>query len=226
MAESVRVGIVGAGRIARALVARIDAAYQLTVVSRRAGRMTTGQRDLPVTDDPAAVRRCALVLLAVPAAQVANALRWVAPHLGPGAFAVNLATESVSRALQVDGVRLVACKIIGQSGRIESGIPAAFVVDGASPDERALLSEVLRGAGTVLDAPEELVARVNELVARHMIGAQLDLLRELDRLDLPGAARDAAISNLAVGVWLATASGNTGPFLRTLVAEMTEARPR
>jgi len=62
-------------------------------------------------------------------------------------------------------------------------------------------------------------------VARRMIAAQLDLVAALDELGLPPQAREAALGNLAVGIWGAVASGNTGPFLTRIVEELrTPAR--
>lgn len=219
------VGIVGAGRMGRALAARVGLDREPVVVSRRAGRLELADgRVLPVGADPAALGACAVVLLTVPADDVAAALAWVRPHLRADALAVNPATELATSELDGGGIRLVGCKIVGQSGQIERGVPAALIVDGASAAEQALLGTVLRRVGAVLAAPESLVATVNDLVARRMIAAQLELAGELDGLGLPPAARDAAIGNLAVGVWQAVAAGNTGPFLTRLLQQVTAER--
>ncbi|MEO6885525.1 MAG: NAD(P)-binding domain-containing protein, partial [Jatrophihabitantaceae bacterium] len=216
-----RVCIVGAGRMGRALATRIGGDHQVVVTSRRPSRFTTVTgREVVVRADPAAVRGCAVVLLAVPAPGIVDAARWVAPHLAPDALVVNLATELPTPDLAVPGVRLVACKVIGQSGQIAQGSPAALIVDGADEAERKLLASVMCPVGAVIEASEDLVAGVNALVARRMITAQLELARELDAMGLPPAAREAAIGNLAVGVWGAVASGNTGPFLTKIVDEI------
>lgn len=215
------VGIVGAGRMGQALAARLGGDHELVVVSRHAGGFTTADgRDVRVGDDPAALRDCAVVLLAVPAHEVPAALDRVRAHLGPGALTLNLATELPTAELDGSGVRLIGCKIIGQSGQIARGIAAALVVDGATDAERVVLADLLRPVGAVLDAPESLVAKVNDLVARRVIAAERDLARELDEAGLPAAARDAAAGNLAAGIWQAVASGNTGPYLTRLIAEL------
>jgi pyrroline-5-carboxylate reductase len=216
------VGIVGAGRMGRALAVRIAMDRAPVVVSRRpdALELTDGST-LPVCTDPAALGDCAVVLLAVPAGEVAAALAWIRPHLGSDVLVVNPATELATSELDGTGVRLVGCKIIGQSGQIERGVPAALVVDGATGAERLALTTALRRVGAVLEAPESLVATVNDRVARRMIAAQLELARELDDLGVPPAAREAAVGNLAVGVWQAVAAGDTGPYLTRLVAELT-----
>lgn len=86
-----------------------------------------------------------------------------------------------------------------------------------------MLTDVLRRVGTVIDAPEELVAEVNELVARHMVAAYLTLVQTLDQMELSEGAHHAAVNNLATGIWRAVTSGNTGPFLRTIIHEMAVA---
>lgn len=214
-------GIVGAGRMGRALVTRLTGERELVVVSRRPGDVALeGGRRVPVGTDPAALAGCAAVLLAVPAPGIAEALAWVGPHLGAGAIAVNLATELPTPGLAGAGPRVVGCKIIGQSGQIARGVAAALVVDGATAAERTLLAQLLAPVGALVEAPEQLAASVNELVARHMIAAHRDLGRALDGLALPPAARTAAVANLAVGVWQAVAAGSTGPYLTRLLAEL------
>jgi hypothetical protein len=217
---TLRICVVGAGRMGRALAARVGTEHEVVVVSRRPGRLrSAGGRELTVGSDPAAVAGCGLVLLAVPAPEVAAAAGWVAPHADPGVVAVNLATELPTSDVDVPGLRVVGCKIIGQSGQIERGVPAALIADGATGSERTLLATALGPVGVVLDGPEDLVARVNDLVARRMIAAQLDLLTALGAVGLPAGARDAVLGNLAVGVWSAVAAGNTGPFLTRILEQ-------
>jgi len=204
----------------RALAARIGLVRAPVVVSRSAGELDLGDgRTVRIGADPAALGDCPVVILAVPAGEVAAALAWIRPQLRSDALVVNPATELATSDLDGAGVRLVGCKIIGQSGQIQRGVPAALIVDGAAAAERTVLATMLRPVGVVLDGPEGLVATVNDLVARRMVAAQLELARELDLLGLPTAARDAAIGNLAAGVWQAVAAGNTGPFLTRIVAE-------
>lgn len=223
--SEVRVCIVGAGRMGRALATRIGTGHDVVVVSRRPGRLLLADgRELVVGDDPAAARGCAVVLLAVPADEVPAALHWVAPCLDSGALAVNLATELDTAeldtaALDEVGAQLAGCKIVGQSGELERGAPAALVISRADAAQRELLTGVMREVGYVVDAPERLVAQVNELVARRIVTAQSAMAEELDALALPAAVRNAALGNLALGVWRAIASGNTGPFLRRIVAQ-------
>jgi hypothetical protein len=210
----------------RALATRLGGEHEVVLVSRRPGRVTDGAgRVLQVGSDPAAASGCAIVLLAVPAPEVAAAAAWIAPHVDRAALVVNLATELPTANIAVPGLRLVGCKIIGQSAQIEQGSPAALIAGAMSGTERALLASTLGRVGVVIDGPEQLAMRVNDLVARRMIAAQLDLVAALDELGLPPQAREAALGNLAVGIWGAVASGNTGPFLTRIVEELrTPAR--
>jgi hypothetical protein len=210
----------------RALATRLGGEHEVVLVSRRPGRVTDGAgRVLQVGSDPAAAAGCAIVLLAVPASEGAAAAAWIAPHVDRAALVVNLATELPTASIAVPGLRLVGCKIIGQSAQIEQGSPAALIAGAMSGTERALLASTLGRVGVVIDGPEQLAMRVNDLVARRMIAAQLDLVAALDELGLPPQAREAALGNLAVGIWGAVASGNTGPFLTRIVEELrTPAR--
>ena len=221
-----QVCVVGAGRMGRALATRLGGEHEVVLVSRRPGRMTDGEgRVLDVGSDPAAASGCAIVLLAVPAPEVAAAAAWIAPHVDRTGLVVNLATELPTADVAVPGLRLVGCKIIGQSTQIARGSPAALVAGAMTGTERALLVDALGRVGVVIDAPEQLAARINDLVARRMIAAQLDLTAALDEMGAPPHAREAALGNLAVGIWRAVASGNTGPFLTRIVEQLrTPAR--
>ena len=209
----------------RALAARLGPRGDLVLVSRHADRVALPDgRQILIGTDPAVLVDCAVVLLAVPAIEVPGALARVRPHLGAGAIVVNIATELATSDLDGVGIRLLGCKIIGQSGQIARGVPAALVVNGATCAERAVLARVLEPVGAVLNAPESLVAEVNDRVARRVIAAQLSLVRELGELGVPAVAHDAVIRNLAPGVWQAVASGNTGPFLSKIIEELSAAR--
>jgi pyrroline-5-carboxylate reductase len=208
----------------RALAARIGAGVELVGLSRRPDRIERGasRPALVVGTDPAAARCCELVLLAVPAAGIADALRWLAPHLAPGTVVANMATELATPPLAalLPGCHVIACKVVGQSGEIAHGAMAVFVVDHVDEVQRELVAAALDGVGTVVALPEDVVAEVNDLVARHVVAAQLALAAELDAREVPAQLRDAALGNLAVGITRAVASGTAGPFLRAIVDEL------
>jgi hypothetical protein len=218
-----RVCLVGAGRLASAFALRIDAAADLVAVSRRRGRLArpAGCDELAVSDDPGTAAGAQLVLLAVPAEQVPPTMRWLAPHLPAGTVVANLATEldTDSVAPLLPGCQVIGCKIVGQSGEIAAGSPAAIVVSGATLEQTRLVAAALADVGTVVAGAEATAARVNETVARVMIAAHRELVSELDALDVPTTMRHAVFGNLAVGIMRTVASGTAGPYLRKLMAE-------
>ncbi|MGH8961363.1 MAG: hypothetical protein ACRDWT_09165 [Jatrophihabitantaceae bacterium] len=219
-----RLCLVGAGRLATAFARRIASDADLVAVSRHRGRLPRpdGCPDLVVFDTPATAAGSELVLLAVPAEQVPAAMRWLAPHLPAGTVVANLATEldTASVAPLLPGCQVIACKVVGQSGEIAAGAPAALVVSGTTLEQTRLVAAALAGIGTVVAGDEQLAARVNETVARCMIGSHLLLVDGLDRLVLPDTVRQAAIANLAVGILRAVSSGTAGPYLRRIMAEL------
>jgi hypothetical protein len=221
-----RLCLVGAGRLARALSLRIFARADLVAVSRHRGRLPRGGStpDLVVSADPATAAGAELVLLAVPADQVRTAMRWLAPHLSAGTVVANLATDLVTASVAplLPRCRVIACKVVGQSGEIAAGSPAALVVSGATLEQTRLVAVALAGVGTVVTGSEELAARVNEAVARQMISGYLELIDDLNRLELPDAVRQAALANLAVGVVRTVSSGTAGPYLRRIMAELAK----
>jgi hypothetical protein len=211
--------------LAKALSLRISADTDLVAVSRRPGRLArqSGQPDLIVSADPADVAGAGLILLAVPAGEIAAAMRWLAPHLAVTAVVVNMATElaTASVASQLPGHRVIACKVVGQAGEIAYGTPAALIVSGATAPEARLVAAALAGVGPVVVADETVAAQVNELVARRIVTARAALVDELDRIAVPDTIARAAVGNVAVGVLRALSNGTAGPYLRRILREMT-----
>lgn len=92
MSAGIRVCIVGAGRMGRALAGRIDPGHHVVLLSRHPVQFTTADgRVLAAGDDPVAARDCAVVLLAVPAPEMKRALGSIAPALPDGVLVANLA---------------------------------------------------------------------------------------------------------------------------------------
>ena len=221
--ESVRVCLVGAGRLATALALRISVDTDVVAVSRHSGRLARpgGRADVIVSDDPATAAAAELVLLAVPADEIAAAVRWLAPHLPAGVVIANMATELATASVVslLPGCRVIACKVVGQAGEIAHGSPTALVVSGATPEETSLVASALAHVGTVVVAAEEIAAQVNELAARRIVAAHQALSGELDKLALPDAIREPALANLAVGVLRALSTGTAGPYLCRIIEE-------
>lgn len=221
--ESVRVCLVGAGRLASALALRISVDTEVIVVSRHSGLLARpdGRPDIIVSDDPATAATAELILLAVPADEIAAAARWLAPHLPAGVVVANMATELATApvASLLPGCRVIACKVVGQAGEIAHGSPTALVVSGATVEETSLVAAALAGVGAVVVAAEEIAAQVNELAARRIVAAHQTLIGELDKLAVPCAIRESALANLAVGVLRALSSGTAGPYLRRIIEE-------
>jgi pyrroline-5-carboxylate reductase len=221
--EPVRVCLVGAGRLASALALRISVDTDVIVVSRHSGRLARpdGRPDIIVSDDPATAATAELVLLAVPADEIAAAARWLAPHLPAGVVIANMATELATAPLAslLPGCRVVACKVVGQAAEIAQGSPTALVVSGATPEETSLVAAALADVGTVVVAAEEVAAQVNELAARRIVAAHQALSDELDKLAVPDSIREPALANLAVGVLRALSTGTAGPYLCRIIEE-------
>lgn len=226
--RKIKVCVVGAGRLGRAIANRVPNAFDLVVVSRRSDQFPrpNGQGKLIVTDDLREARGSSVVLIAVPSSQVVTAMTALRPYLPSGALVANMATEAATDdvAAVMPRCRVVGCKVLGQSGEIERGSPALVAVQYASPEDRKLLAAVFSDVGEVVAASEELATAVNSLVARRMVDAHAGLADELQRLGVGDHVVRAVLGNLAVGVLRSIANGDAGPYLRRVIEEFGAAR--
>ena len=213
------IAVVGAGRLARALVDRLSPHLDVIVVRRDAGRPPVGHAQEVTFHELDALRRCAVALLALPPAALSEVVALVAPHLGDATIVVNMATEADTSVLQRDHpqVVLAAAKLVGQAGAISQGSPALVLVDHADEPAFHRLQEVLGPLGTVVRGSERLVLSVNSAVAEEIVAANRSIRERLGDLGLPPAGIDIAVSTMAVGMLQALCRGEAGPFLRKFV---------
>lgn len=215
-----RVVVVGMGRLGKALVRRIPTEFEVVGLSRTVHDPAPFDRPtLVVTDDLSVVDSSGVILLAVPPDAIPETLERLAPHLGTTALVVNMATEAATPQMRryAPTARLISAKIIGQAGEIAAGSPAVIVVDFATAEELTVITEVLRGLGSVIVAPEQLVLDVNSAVAEEIVAAEHAVRVRLQRLEVPGPAITTALTTMAVGILRAVATDSCGPFLKRFV---------
>lgn len=225
--EPAGVAVAGAGRLGRLLARRLPGGTCRAIYTRRpeaAGDLATAV-GAAAGAEPAVVRGCDVVLLALPPDAVAAALEAFRPHLAPGTLVVNMATQLETEPLRrrFPEWRVAAAKLVGHAREIEAGEIGAVVVDHAAPSEFALIRRLLGGLGPVLAGDEKLVLQVNTAVAEELLKALRGLERRLASLGVPEAVAAAALQGSAPGVLRSLAKNDLGPFLRSVV-EREEAK--
>lgn len=179
-----RIAIVGAGGIGGYLAAKLTYAGQEVALLARGGqlaairedglRLIDPEGDLTVrptilTDDPGAIGTPDLIVLAVKAHQLAEAIEQIRPAVGPGTRLLPFqngvdAPDTLSRAFGPDrsliGVAMILANITAPGVITRYGPPGAFVV-GTGNGGQAGVADIIgtfRAAG--IDAPERPDVRV------------------------------------------------------------------
>lgn len=213
-----KVAILGAGRMAALLTARIPGSYRKVIINRNRARAVALADEVGAlaSDQVAAVRGCDVIFLAVPAEAISGLIADLLPHMEEGALLVNMATDLMTAELQAafPARRIVAAKMVGHARAMANGRPGAVVLDHVNDADAALLSDLLGGLGPVLRGNEEQVLAVNTTVAEEMVRAEASLRARLGEMGLAPALVDAAARTMAPGVFQAVTDGDAGPFLQ------------
>ncbi|HET7529351.1 MAG TPA: hypothetical protein VFJ98_00150 [Mycobacteriales bacterium] len=221
-----RVGIIGSGRLARALVARLPPGTDLVVLARRPLSAPL-PRPAEVSTAPDVLAGVTVVVAAVPGEAVGDVIATAAPVLSAGTVVCNAATDAATPpvAARFPDLTVVGTKFIGQAGEIERGARGVVVVDGAAPEVLAELTALFAGIGPVVAMDESAVLRINTAVAEEMVRAVSAIRGRLAEVDVPPDVATVALSTLAVGILRSLADGTAGPFVRRIVDRLAAELP-
>ncbi|WP_338316294.1 NAD(P)-binding domain-containing protein, partial [Streptomyces bohaiensis] len=226
------VGVLGTGRLGRALATRLAAVPdgpRLAVADRDRELATALGRGLAVPALPPArlAAHCAVVLVCVPPPAVAGAIaacRTGAPP-GPGTVFANLATSLPTAALRADpalrGATVVGLKPVCQFTAVAHGVPTPFLT--AATGHLALLRSAVGTLGPVLpvdERAEDAVGAVNRAATRAALRACTALRRELTALTAESAVIDAAVRNVLAGTALDFPPEEANPYTAALLREL------
>lgn len=219
-----KVAILGAGRMAALLSARIPNNIRKVVINRHRARAVALADEVGAlaSDQISAVRGCRFVFLAVPGPAIAGLVQDAAAHLDPDAVLVNMATDLMTDELsgQFRRLRIVAAKVIGHAREMAAGSQGVVLLDHVTDEEAAALGELLSGLGPVRRGPEEQALAANTAVAEAMVRAEADLRAKLVALGLHGDLTEAAVRTMAPGVLRAVTEGDPGPFIQGVLRRL------
>jgi pyrroline-5-carboxylate reductase len=219
MTDPTRVAVIGAGRLARALVGTLPDDVDVVVVARRAPSSPLPRASLTVVERTSEIDSVGVVIPAVPGEQVTTVLEEVDAVVAEGTVVFNVATDLPTRDLaeRFPRLRVVATKVVGQAGELERGFLGAVAVDHADAEQLVLARRLLGGLGPVVRLDERQVLAANTAVGEEMARAVVRCRATLEALRLPPEVVDAALGTMAVGALRAIATGTAGPFLRRIV---------
>ncbi|MGH3900179.1 MAG: NAD(P)-binding domain-containing protein [Pseudonocardiaceae bacterium] len=229
-ATAARIGIVGAGRLGRALALRLAGRYEITLAdiepkltkqfTKRHGLRFCYPDDVPADND--------VVLLCVPPAAVHRALldlaraarRTARPHR---LLCLDTATSVESAAPDTTGLEpldVIGLRPIGQYAAIQRGEPAVFV----TADRRLPMLQGLVGdLGLVIHGDERLVGTLNRQATTLALRACDAAWEQLAPLCPDDAARRAAIRNVFAGTAMDYPPSPDNTYIAALRDRMAEA---
>jgi hypothetical protein len=202
-----RLGIVGTGRLGRALALRLREGFEVAVFDAdlRTGKQFAKQSGLIFLYEHDLACFADALLLCTPADQVGPVVRRLEGGDGPYPLCVNMATavdtSRLPRELGLEKVRVVGLKPIGQYTAIQHGLPAAFVSANASDEEHARLEAVFGSIGRVHRGDELAVRDLNRTATRLALRFCLAFQDAVGPLVDDSWVR-AALRNVAVGTIL------------------------
>lgn len=216
------IGLIGVGRMGKALAERLAGHFDLTIFDRDTLRLSAvadeyGVRTANSLEDMAEL---GAVILAVPDREVISCVKLFNQIQKP-LTVINIATNvdrHVLREMGVKNVRCTSAKIIGHAEEMILGQKPFIIVDDHPPELVAKAVEIFKPVGDVITGRADLVGQINTLVAEKVLTAAVtieEMLRQQNITD-PTIIK-SAIGQVAVGTLKAYANSNLGPFAREIV---------
>lgn len=216
------VGLVGVGRMGRALAARLADHVELVLFDRDSTQLTmvAGEYKIKIADSLEDMAALGTVILAVPDREVISCIK-LFNQLSRPLTVINIATNVDRHVLRETAGRNVKCisaKIIGQADEMMAGQRPVIMVDDHPVELVASTAEIFSKAGDVIIGRADLVAQINRMAAERVLTAAVTIeetLREQNITDQ--AIIKNAIGQVAVGILKAYANSDLGPFAREIV---------
>lgn len=223
-ASLMKVALIGAGRLAGLLAARLPAGCRKVIIGRHRSRAAALADEVGgiASDQFSAVRGCAAVLLAVPGTAVERVIQDLAPHLDPGALLVNMATDLPTAAVAAvfPRLRIGAAKLLGDVRELTLGAPGLVVLDHLEPADEERVRWLLAGLGTAIAGDEDLVSSVTGTMTEVLAATAETLRRRLVELGLERGLARQVVGSLGPGVFRSLTEGPAVPAARLADAEV------
>lgn len=224
-----RCGVIGAGRLGRALSERLLASRQVAIydLDVRKGKQLAKVLAVEFLYLEALLAEVEAVLLCIPG----EALEPFFDELGDGPPAgrrgwptfVNLATGVDTAALRArlgrHDLDILGAKPVGQFAAIRAGLPTTFVTGPGEPQDIAWLADLLADLGQVQVADEALVGPLNRRATEMALRFCRRFEAELGSLE-GEPALGSALRNLVVGTVLDYPPSPDNPYTREILQNL------
>lgn len=222
-----RIGILGAGRLGRALSARLRESCEVALydADARKGKQFAKQHGLSFLYEEDLLGFADLLFLCLPAAEVEGFFRRLDRRRSRHPVYLNLATDldtpTLVRAQGLDGLKVIGLKPIGQFVAIQHRLPAVFVTAHTDAGDLERLAAALREIGVVRVGDEGKIRAINGRATE----LALRFCRGFEEILLPLAGDEAwtrsALRNVAVGTILDYPPEEDNEYTRRILREIS-----
>lgn len=219
------VGLVGVGRMGKALTAKLAGHIELVLFDRDNTELiaVAGEYNTKISESLEDIAAIGTVILAVPDREVISCIK-VFNRLPQPLTVINIATNVDRHVLRETAGRNVKCisaKIIGQADEMMAGQRPVIMVDDHPVEMVAATAEIFSKVGDVIIGRADLVAQINRMAAEKVLTAAVTIEETLRRQKITDQAIiNNAIGQVAVGILKAYANSNLGPFAREIVQQV------
>lgn len=217
-----KIGLIGVGRMGKALTARLADHFDLTIFDRDTSLLTAVAEEygLQVGTSIEDMSNLGTVIMAVPDREVISCIKTFNQIQQPLKL-INIATNvdrNILREMPAKHVQCISAKIISQADEMMLGQRPVIVIDERPPELVPLAQEIFAGVGEVIVGKADLVSMINTIAAERILTAAVNIEESLLQQNIADPAIiKAAIRQVAVGILKAYADSNLGPFAREIV---------
>jgi pyrroline-5-carboxylate reductase len=223
------VGVLGAGRLGRALAARLrpHAKVALCDADPRKAKQAAKQLGAEWYTEAEILRFSEILLLCIPAAEVERFFRrvdteWEGPHPLYLNTATDLDTPPLVRELGLRRCRVIGLKPIGQFATIARGVPVTFVTAHDAPAELAWVRRLCEPLGPVRVGDEHRVGLLNRAATRLALRFCLSFREELAELGDDAGWTDSALRGVVAGTLLDYPPDRDNAYTAGILRELQE----
>ena len=220
-----KVGLIGIGRMGKALVSRLKGHVEITIYSRDKEYTAKIASELGV-NFAGKIEKIAdneAIILAVPDQEIPACIREF-NQLGYHSHLISIATNVTQQILDeaADGqVTCIGVKFIGQADEISAGDPPVIVINSYPRELVPVAKKIFVPVGDVIVGQADMVAKINYITAQKVIEAAVKIEKELrEQGYMQDSLIHTAIRQVGVGVLKAYSYHNLGPFGRKIEQEV------
>lgn len=216
------IGLVGVGRMGKALAAKLANHIDLVLFDRDGAKLADMKFEyhLAIADSLEDIAALGIVILAVPDREVISCIKLFNQQPQP-LTVINIATNVDRQVLRETAAKHVKCtsaKIISQAGEMMAGQRPVIIVDDYPNELAAVTADIFSKVGDVIIGKADLVAKINRITAEKVLTAAVTIEETLRQQNIDDiTVIKSAIRQVAVGTLKAYADSDLGPFACEIV---------